>query len=64
MRPATDLGSPLVDSEIYPEQMPKVLTILDGFAESYPRAGAPRRLALDIVSGGSLRFLILSSDQS
>jgi len=47
----TNSGSLMVDSEIYPEQMPKVLTILDGFAESYPRAGAPRRLALDIVSG-------------
>lgn len=43
------------NSEIYQEQMPKVLTILDGFAESYPRAGAPRRLALDIVSGDEFR---------
>jgi len=54
----------MADSEIYPEQMPKVLTILDGFAESYPRAGAPRRLALDIVSGGSTQPLRLAPNQS
>jgi peptide alpha-N-acetyltransferase len=47
------------DSTIPEDLLPKTLTIMDGFAESYPRASAPKRLILDIVNGeltGFLRF--------
>lgn len=29
----------------------KIIVILEGFAESYPRASVPRRMLLDVASG-------------
>ncbi|KAH8090651.1 NMDA receptor-regulated protein 1-domain-containing protein, partial [Filobasidium floriforme] len=43
------------DSTISEDLLPKTLTIMDGFAESYPRASAPKRLILDIVNGDEFR---------
>ncbi len=41
----------LTASELTDEQRTKVLFRLEGFASSYPRAAAPRRLALDVATG-------------
>jgi peptide alpha-N-acetyltransferase len=37
--------------EVESEAVPKILSALDAFAESYPKSSAPRRLALDIAQG-------------
>lgn len=50
------------DSTISEDLLPKTLTIMDGFAESYPRASAPKRLILDIVNGELTGFLSSRKD--
>lgn len=42
-------------SQLSPEQREKVLLVLDGFKESYPRALAPKRLALEVAQGDDFR---------
>ncbi|KZO98449.1 N-terminal acetyltransferase A, auxiliary subunit [Calocera viscosa TUFC12733] len=41
-----------------PETKSRLLEILDRFASLYPRASAPRRLALDVAEGDTFRSLV------
>lgn len=48
------------DEQLPEEKVDKAVVILEGFAESYPRASAPRRMLLDITSGMHLNTKIIS----
>lgn len=44
-----------VDGAVVPEHLPKILTIMDAFAESNPKAMTPQRFVLDIVQEDEFR---------
>ena len=57
MQASVKLIKPPIES-LSPEDVPKVIAIIQSFAESYPKSLAPRRMCLEIAQGAEFRRLV------